>query len=90
MALYGMAPVGFCIENVVEAIDTRCGKAIGKESDDTGQKSVGVKQSSAKEQRYKDESVLDPLFGAYESHQRREAPAFVHSIIYFFMILCFL
>lgn len=85
-----MAPVGFCIENVVEAIDTRCGKAIGKESDDTSQKGVGIKQSSAKEQRYKDESVLYPLFGAYESHQRREAPAFVHSIIYFFMILCFL
>jgi len=94
MALHGVAAVGLHVKDVVEAIDARCGETVGEEGDDACYQGIRMKQGTAKEQGYEYESVLDPLLGAYQSHQGGEALAIfslilvlVH-IVFLLHILC--
>ena len=67
--------------DVVEAIDARCGKAVGKESNQTRQQGICMKQGTAKEEGHEDKHILDPLLRADQAHQGSEAFAVFYFIL---------
>ena len=81
MTLHRVAAVCLHIMDIVEAIDARCGKAVGKESNQTRQQGICMKQGTTKEEGHEDKHILDPLLRADQAHQGSEAPVIFYFIL---------